>query len=467
VADESLLRDINTGACISVEGLLVESQGKGQAVEIQAESVVIFGKADPDKYPLQPKKHSMEFLRSIAHLRPRTQTISAVLRIRHALSFAIHKFFNDKGFYYLHTPIITGSDAEGAGEMFRVTTLDMTNPPKTEEGVIDYKEDFFGKETNLTVSGQLEGEVGALAMGEVYTFGPTFRAENSNTTRHLAEFWMVEPEMAFYDLDQNMDLAEEMLSFIVSSVLTNKKEELEILERDLSKLTQVVGPFPRISYTEALELLKSEKTKLLLDEMEASRNEEKTVLKEELDAITKEYNQAKKGRKVRIDARKKAISTRLDEIEEDFRNIPVWRASIEKLTWGEDLGGSDETLLTMQFDKPVMVYNYPAEAKAFYMKKDPSNPKVVKAVDVLAPEGYGEIIGGSQREDNLDILLEGIHKHDLPEEAFDWYIDLRKYGTVPHSGFGLGIERTVSWICGLHHVRETIPFPRMLGRLYP
>jgi len=417
VADESLLRDINTGACISVEGLLVASQGKGQAYEIQAEKVEVFGKADPEKYPLQPKKHSMEFLRGIAHLRPRTNTLSAVLRIRHALSFAIHKFFNDKGFYYLHTPVITGSDAEGAGEMFRVTTLDMENPPKTEDGKIDYKEDFFGKETNLTVSGQLEGEAGAMAMGEVYTFGPTFRAENSNTTRHLAEFWMIEPEMAFYDLNDNMDLAEEFVKYLINYVLETCPDDMAFLDKratdaDKSKpqnerremsliesmqfVTQ--NKFERLTYTEAIQILLNSKPH-----------------------------------------KKKKFK------------YPV--------EWGIDLQSEHERyLVEKHFKTPVILVDYPKEIKAFYMKLN-EDDKTVGAMDVLVP-GIGELIGGSQREEDLDKLLARMQEMNVPEEELWWYLELRKFGTAPHSGFGLGFERMILFITGMGNIRDVIPFPR-------
>ena len=417
VADESLLRDVNTGACINVVGLLVESQGKGQAFEVQAEAVEILGKADPDKYPLQPKKHSMEFLRGIAHLRSRTNTISAVLRIRHALSFAIHKFFNDKGFYYLHTPIITGSDAEGAGEMFRVTTLDLTAPPKTEDGKIDFKEDFFGKETNLTVSGQLEGEIGALSMGDIYTFGPTFRAENSNTTRHLAEFWMVEPEMAFYDLNDNMDLAEEFVKYLINYVLEACPDDMAFLDKraadaDKSKpqnerrqmgliesmrfVTQ--NKFERITYTEAINILLNSKPH-----------------------------------------KKKKFK------------YPV--------EWGIDLQSEHERFLVEKhFKTPVIITDYPKEIKAFYMKLN-DDDKTVGAMDVLVP-GIGELIGGSQREENLDKLLGRMQEMNVPEEELWWYLELRKFGTAPHSGFGLGFERMVQFVSGMGNIRDVIPFPR-------
>jgi asparaginyl-tRNA synthetase len=347
----------------------------------------------------------------------------------------------------MDAPIFTGNAVEGT------TTL--------------FETDYFDKKAYLSQSGQLYGEALAMAHGRIYTFGPTFRAEKSKTRRHLTEFWMIEPEMAFYDLKMNMDLAEDMLVYIVQTVLKKNTAELALLERDLTKLENIQKPFPRISYTEAIELLKSDQMMQMLDRMVEERTQEQAQLSDEMNAITAEHGSAKKGRKFQIEKRQKDIRNRIEEIEEDLRNIPVWRTSAQTKQWGDDFGGSDETLLTMCYDRPLMVYNYPAEIKAFYMKKDPKNQKEALAVDVLAPEGYGEIIGGAQREDNLDELLRMIKLHELPEEAFDWYLDLRKFGSVPHAGFGLGLERTVAWVCGLKHVRETIPFPRLLGRLYP
>lgn len=398
--DENLLRDITTGSSIRVNGKLVQSQGKGQTVEIQAHEVELYGTADPDTYPLQKKGHTLEFLREIAHLRPRTNTFGAVFRIRHALAYAIHKFYNDKGFYYLHTPIITGSDAEGAGAMFRVTTLDPTNPPKTDDGKVDYSKDFFGKETNLTVSGQLEGELGATALSEIYTFGPTFRAENSNTPRHLAEFWMIEPEMAFYDIHDNMALAEEFLKYIIAYALEYCKDDIEFLNKMYDKeLIQrlnfiIENKFARISYTEAIDhLLKA---------------------------------------------------------DQKFE-FPV--------EWGSDLQSEHERYLVEKvYKKPVMVSGYPKEIKAFYMKMN-DDGKTVRALDVLFPK-IGEIIGGSQREENYDVLLKKIHEMDIPEKDVWWYLETRKFGTVPHSGFGLGFERLVLFVTGMSNIRDVIPFPR-------
>jgi len=398
--DENLLKDISTGACVAVSGKLVESKGQGQPVEIIAAKIELYGKSDAENYPLQKKGHSMEFLREHAHLRFRTNTFGAVFRIRHAMAFSIHKYFNDKGFYYLHTPIITGSDAEGAGEMFHVTTLDLSKPPLTEEGTIDFRSDFFGKETNLTVSGQLEGELGALALGEIYTFGPTFRAENSNTPRHLAEFWMIEPEMAFYDLNDNMDLAEEFVKYLISYSLDNCMEDLKFLnnmiDRGLMERLRFVAEnkFERITYTEAVKILTG-----------SDKNWE----------------------------------------------FPVG--------WGRDLQAEHERyLVEVHFKRPVIIIDYPKEIKAFYMKQN-DDGRTVRAMDVLFP-GIGEIIGGSQREEVYDMLLKRIKELNLPEKDLWWYLDTRKFGTAPHSGFGLGFERLMLFMTGMSNIRDVIPFPR-------
>ncbi len=398
--DESLIKDITTGACIAVSGKLVASQGQGQQVEINAASIEIYGKSDAETYPLQKKGHSMEFLREIAHLRFRTNTFSAVFRIRHSMAFAIHKYFNDKGFYYLNTPIITGSDCEGAGEMFHVTTMDLKNIPRTIDGSIDYQNDFFGKETNLTVSGQLEGELGALSLGEIYTFGPTFRAENSNTPRHLAEFWMIEPEMAFYDINDNMDLAEDFVKYLIKYALDNCREDLDFLNNMIDKglidkLKFVLeNEFVRISYTEAVEIL-----------MACPRK---------------------------------------------------WEYAVG---WGRDLQAEHERYLVEEhFKRPVIITGYPKEIKAFYMKQN-DDGKTVKAMDVLFP-GIGEIIGGSQREEDYDKLLSRIHELKLSEKDFWWYLETRKYGSAPHSGFGLGFERLILFVTGMSNIRDVIPFPR-------
>ncbi|MFN8240036.1 MAG: asparagine--tRNA ligase [Bacteroidales bacterium] len=398
--DETLLKDITTGACVSVTGKLVESHGKGQTMEIHATALELYGKADPDSYPLQKKGHSLEFLREIAHLRFRTNTFGAVFRIRHAMAFAIHKYFNDRGFYYLHTPIITGSDCEGAGEMFHVTTMDLNKIPRDEDGSIDFKNDFFGRETNLTVSGQLEGELGAMALGEIYTFGPTFRAENSNTPRHLAEFWMIEPEMAFYDLNDNMDLAEDFTKYLINYALENCREDLEFLnnmyDKDLLERLKFVvsNKYVRVTYTEAVDILTSS------------------------------------GRK--------------------------WEYQVG---WGRDLQAEHERYLVEQhFKCPVILTDYPKEIKAFYMKQN-ADGKTVRAMDVLFP-GIGEIIGGSQREEVHEKLLGRIKELNLREKDFWWYLETRKFGTAPHSGFGLGFERLILFVTGMSNIRDVIPFPR-------
>lgn len=415
--DEKLLDLINTGASISATGKVVESQGKGQAIEIQVETLEVLGTCPVDEYPLQPKKHSIDFLREKAHLRFRTNTFSAVFRIRHAVAFAVHKYFNDRNYYYLHTPIITGSDAEGAGEMFRVSTLDPKNPPLKEDGSIDYKEDFFGKETNLTVSGQLEAELGALALGQVYTFGPTFRAENSNTSRHLAEFWMIEPEVAFADLKENMNLAEDFLKYLIEYVLENCKDDLNFLaqreaqeekskpqnerhEMGLIERLEFVteNNFERITYTQAIELLQQ----------------------------SKPYKKKK------------------------FK-YPV--------EWGTDLQSEHERyLVEKHFKKPVIITDYPASFKAFYMRSN-EDRKTVAAMDVLFP-GIGEIMGGSQREERYDVLRQKCADFNIPEEEVWWYLETRKFGTVPHAGFGLGFERMIMFATGMTNIRDVIPFPR-------
>ena len=399
ISDDSL-KPVTTGSCIAVTGILVESMGQGQKVEITAKNITIYGSADTDSYPLQKKGHTLEFIREIAHLRPRTNTFGCILRIRHAMSFAIHKYFNDNGFYYMHTPIITGSDCEGAGAMFRVTTLNMDELPKNGDGKIDYNQDFFGKETSLTVSGQLEGELGALALGSVYTFGPTFRAENSNTPRHLAEFWMIEPEMAFYDLTDNMDLAEDFVKYLIRYALENCHEDLEFLNNMIDKallerLKFVIdNEFVRITYTEAVSILISS------------------------------------GKK--------------------------WEYQVG---WGRDLQAEHERYLVEEhFKRPVILTDYPKEIKAFYMKQN-EDGKTVRAMDVLFP-GIGEIIGGSQREEQYDRLLSRIKELKLQEKDFWWYLDTRRFGSAPHSGFGLGFERLILFVTGMSNIRDVIPFPR-------
>lgn len=398
--EEELLKKITTGSCISATGILKESPASGQAHEIHASEIEIYGTADSEKYPLQKKGHSMEFLREIAHLRPRTNTFGAIFRIRHHMTYAIHKFFNDKGFFNIHSPIITGSDAEGAGAMFQVTTLDLNKVPLTQEGKVDYSEDFFGKETNLTVSGQLEAELAALALGKVYTFGPTFRAENSNTPRHLAEFWMIEPEVAFNEIKENMDLAEEFIKYLVKYALDNCSDDLEFLNKMVDKelitrLQAVIAhPFVRATYTEAVDILQ------------------------------------KSGQKF---------------------EYPV--------EWGDDLHAEHERyLVEKHFKKPVILTDYPKGIKAFYMKQN-DDGKTVRAMDVLFPK-IGEIIGGSQREENLEKIHEWITELNIPEKDIWWYLDTRRYGTAPHSGFGLGFERLILFVTGMSNIRDVIPFPR-------
>jgi asparaginyl-tRNA synthetase len=416
--DQAILSKINTGASIEIFGILVASQGKGQSVEIQAEKIIILGESDPDSYPIQPKKHSLEFLRENAHLRVRTNTFSSIFRIRSSISFAIHKYFKENGFVYVNTPIITGSDAEGAGEMFKVTTLNINKAEVEDNGSIDYSKDFFGKETNLTVSGQLEAENMAMGLGKVYTFGPTFRAENSNTSRHLAEFWMIEPEMAFYDLIDNMNLAEDFIKYVLKYVVEDCKDDLDFLNNRLinedknkpkqerheltliERLNFVVNnDFVRITYTEAYEILKNSKP-----------------------------NKKKKFK------------------------FPITE-------WGIDLQSEHERFLVEKhFKKPVIIYDYPSKIKAFYMRMN-DDGKTVKAMDILFP-GIGEIVGGSQREERLDVLKARIKELNIDEEELWWYLDLRKFGTVEHSGFGLGLERLILFATGMSNIRDVIPFPR-------
>ena len=397
---EEQLKPVTTGACIRVDGRLVASPGSGQGVEVQADSIEVYGTADPETYPLQKKGHSLEFLRDIAYLRPRTNTFGAVLRIRHAMAFAIHKYFNEHGFYYLHTPLITASDCEGAGTMFNVTTLDMDNPPRTDEGRIDYSQDFFGKPCSLTVSGQLEGELGALALGQIYTFGPTFRAENSNTPRHLAEFWMIEPEMAFYELDDNMDLAEDFLKYLIRYALDNCREDLEFMNKMwdqglLERLQFVLDhDFVRLDYTEGIRILEES------------------------------------GRKFEFPC-----------------------------SWGCDLQSEHERYLVEEhFKRPVILINYPKEIKAFYMKQN-ADGKTVRAMDVLFPQ-IGEIIGGSEREADFGKLYARVNELGMNERELWWYLDTRRWGSAPHSGFGLGFERLLLFVTGMSNIRDVIPFPR-------
>ena len=415
---EEILKRITTGAAVSAKGSLIASQGKGQTVELKATSVEIIGDSDAEKYPLQPKKHSLEFLREIAHLRFRTNTFGAVFRVRNSLAFAVHKFFNEKGFLYIHTPIITSSDAEGAGEMFHVTNFDIANPPKDENGAIDYKQDFFGKSVNLTVSGQLEGELAAMAFSDIYTFGPTFRAENSNTARHLAEFWMIEPEMAFYELKDNMDLAEEMLQYVIKYALDNNLEDITFLSQrleeeekqkpqneraELSLLHKLnfclENKFERVTYTQAIEILR-----------ESNHN------------------------------KKKKFQYLVDK-------------------WGVDLQSEHERyLVEKHFKKPVILTDYPKEIKSFYMRQN-DDGKTVAAMDILFP-GIGEIIGGSQREERLEKLETRMNEIGIPLDELSWYLDTRRFGSCPHAGFGLGFERLVLFVTGMTNIRDVIPFPR-------
>ena len=415
--DEKLIKDITTGASLSVNGTLVKSMGQGQSVEIQAKEVEVYGTADTETYPLQKKGHSLEFLREIAHLRFRTNTFGAVFRIRHAMAYAVHKYFNDNNFYYLHTPIITGSDAEGAGEMFRVTTVKAGEEKRTQDGKIDFSEDFFGKETNLTVSGQLEAELGATALSNVYTFGPTFRAENSNTPRHLAEFWMIEPEMAFYDIHDNMDLAEDMLKYLVKYALDNCMDDLKFLEQRL------INEEKQKSQQERSEMALIEKLKFVIED-----DFVRLTYTEAID-ILKNSKPAKKGK---------------------FQ-FPV--------EWGIDLQSEHERyLVEKHFKKPVILIDYPKDIKAFYMKQN-DDGKTVRAMDILFP-GIGEIIGGSQREESYEKLLSRINEMEIPEKDMWWYLETRKFGTVPHSGYGLGFERLILFITGMTNIRDVIPFPR-------
>lgn len=418
---EEILKKCTTGACLKITGKVVESQGAGQSSELNAQIIEVLGEADPEKYPLQPKKHSLEFLREIAHLRMRTNTFGAVFRVRHALAFAVNKYFNDKGFFYIHTPIITASDAEGAGETFKVTTLDLHKLPKTEDGKIDFKQDFFERETNLTVSGQLEGELAAMALAEIYTFGPTFRAENSNTTRHLAEFWMIEPEMAFYDAEDNQNLAEDFLKYVIRYALENCEEDLKFLDQRaaeeesakpadqrselglIEKLKFVVdNDFVRLTYTEAIEILRNSNPN-----------------------------------------KKKKFSYLIE-------------------SWGTDLQSEHERyLVEKHFKKPVILTDYPKEIKSFYMRQN-EDGKTVAAMDILFP-GIGEIVGGSQREERLDVLTKRMEEMNIPQEEMWWYLDTRRFGATPHAGFGLGFERMILFVTGMSNIRDVIAFPRTPG----
>ncbi len=412
-----VLKRITTSASLKVSGDLVPSLGKGQSFELVATEIEILGDSDAEKYPLQPKKHSLEFLREIAHLRFRTNTFGSVFRIRHSLAFAVHQFYNERGFVYLHTPIITASDAEGAGEMFRVSTLPLENPPRDEQGKIDFKEDFFGKATNLTVSGQLEGELGATAFGEIYTFGPTFRAENSNTARHLAEFWMIEPEMAFHDLEDNMNLAESFIKYIIRYAMDHNLEDLQFLDQRLAEEEKLL-PMDKRS-----ELGLLDKLKFVVD-----NDFERITYTEAIDILLS--SPAYKKKKFQYDVK-----------------------------WGIDMQSEHERyLVEKHFKKPVIVTNYPKDIKAFYMRQN-DDGKTVAAMDILAP-GIGEIVGGSQREERLDRLTQRMAEMNIPQEELWWYLDTRRFGTVPHAGFGLGFERMVLFVTGMTNIRDVIAFPR-------
>ncbi|MDI9338935.1 MAG: asparagine--tRNA ligase [Sediminibacterium sp.] len=415
---EATLKRITTGAALSITGTLIASQGKGQSVEVVANELEIVGDSDAERYALQPKRHSLEFLREIAHLRFRTNTFGAVFRVRNSLAFAIHQFFNERGFVYIHTPIITSSDAEGAGEMFRVTTLDVANPPRNEAGHVDYTQDFFGKSTNLTVSGQLEGELAAMAFGDIYTFGPTFRAENSNTARHLAEFWMIEPEMAFYDLNDNMDLAEGLLKYVIQYALTHNREDLELLAQRLQEEEK------QKPQQERSDMSLIEKLQFCLD-----HNFERVTYTQAIDILRESNHNKKKKFNYLIEG------------------------------WGADLQSEHERyLVEKHFKKPVILTDYPKDIKAFYMRQN-DDGKTVRAMDILFP-GIGEIVGGSQREERLEKLTARMNEMNIPTHELDWYLDTRRFGACPHAGFGLGFERLVLFVTGMTNIRDVIPFPR-------
>ncbi|MEM1041483.1 MAG: asparagine--tRNA ligase [Bacteroidota bacterium] len=433
-------------SALRVTGRVVADERQVGGYEVQATAVDLLHLAE--EYPISPKAHGVEFLMNHRHLWLRSQRQWAIMRVRNRIIQSIHAFFQEDGFIQMDPPVLTGNAVEGTSTLFEL--------------------DYFDEPAYLTQSGQLYGEAMALAHGKIYTFGPTFRAEKSKTRRHLTEFWMIEPEMAFFDLEMDMALAEGLLRRIASDVLAHCADELALLERDTSALeTAAEGGFPRVHYSEAVDLLRSDKTQALLDAEIADLEAEQAALTSERDGNRARYGQAKKGEKRRIDAREIAIGGRLGEIEEALRNLPKWKASAASFEWGGDFGGSDETVLTKHFDRPIIVHRFPAAVKAFYMKRDPEDDRLALGMDVLAPEGYGEIVGGGERATDLDFLKSQIDAHGLPQEVFAWYLDLRRYGSVPHAGFGLGLERTVAWVCGLPHVRETIPFPRLLGRLNP
>jgi len=432
-------------SALEIRGRVVKDEQQVGGHEVRADAVCLISKAED--YPITPKEHGVEFLMDRRHLWLRSRRQWAIMRVRNRIIMSIHQFFQERGFIQMDAPILTGNAVEGTTTLFEI--------------------DYFGQPAYLTQSGQLHGEAMAMAFGKIYTFGPTFRAEKSKTRRHLTEFWMIEPEMAFYDLAMNMDLAEDFIVRLVGDALRDCGTELDVLGRDAALLERVQKPFPRLTYSEAVDLLRSEKTADMLARREAVLEEEQAGLLAERDDNQKHYGQAKKWQKRKIDAREIEINQRLDEIEEEQRNLPHWKDSARNFEWGGDFGGSDETILTWHFDRPIIVHRYPAAVKAFYMKRDPEDDRLAMGMDVLAPEGYGEIIGGGERATDLAFLEKQVEAHQMPPEAFTWYFDLRRYGSVPHSGFGLGLERTVGWICHLDHVRETIPFPRMLGRVAP
>ena len=430
---------------ISLTGTVRKDEKQVGGYEVSVTDLTLIHKAED--YPITPKEHGVDFLMNHRHLWLRSQRQWAILRIRNSVIMSIHNFFQERGFLQMDAPILTGTAVEGTSTLFEM--------------------EYFGKSAYLTQSGQLHGEAMAMAFGKIYTFGPTFRAEKSKTRRHLTEFWMIEPEMAFYDLDMTMQLAEELLGRIVGDALKNCQAELEILGRDQEPLKRSLSGYPRVSYDKAVEILKSDKTAQMVADKIAAAEKEAEDIKNESEEGKRAYGQAKKWEKRKIDAREIEIQRRLAEIEEELRNLPAWLASAKAFEWGTDFGGSDETLITWHFDRPIIVHRFPHEFKAFYMKRDPEDDRVALGMDVLAPEGYGEIVGGGERATDLAFLESQVEKHGLPAEAFTWYFDLRRYGSVTHSGFGLGLERTVTWICGIHHLRETIPFARTLDRLYP
>ncbi len=432
-------------SAIEVVGEIRADPRQEGGVEVGASSMRIIAPAEP--YPITPKGHGVEFLMDHRHLWIRSRRQWAILRVRNRIIWSIHAHFQEQGYFQMDAPILTGNAVEGTSTLFEL--------------------DYFGQPAYLTQSGQLHGEALAMAFGKIYTFGPTFRAEKSKTRRHLTEFWMIEPEIAFCDLDGGMEIAEALLIRIVSDVLRECGRELKILERDRAALERVRPGFPRISYSDAVDLLRSPESRRLLDDEEQTLHDEQAALESERGANREAHGRAGKGEKRRIDAREIEIHARLERIEETLKNVPTWRASAEGFEWGGDFGGSDETVLTKHFDTPIIVHRFPHEVKAFYMKRDPEDDRLAMGMDVLAPEGYGEIVGGGERATDLEFLKGQIAAHELPESVFDWYLDLRRYGSVPHTGFGLGLERTVAWICGLQHIREAAPFPRLIGRLNP